>query len=228
MPNNTITIYDPMKDNEFHRLYGAKDAKAVLEWDEAYLLKEGTSYMIVGYLADIDAFTKKEGKQTDYKYEFKGLFASMQIETEGEKSNPFLKWMCEALEQKVGLGKDNPWVGILSLNSLNPQTFKLVTDPNGDPNVKEGLIINSIPALSKLEKLNKLEGKTPPNFSKGGNNNRYGGGAAKPLTPKEKWDSVKPLLGVEGGDLKAVAKVMSNMDIKERDALLGLVGAICQ
>ena len=122
MAKNSFLVYDPKGDSKFSKLYGANTAKANLEASEAYLLKDGTTYMLVMYADSCDAAEKKG----NYNWKFEAGFYSAQIDTEGEKGNPFLKWFCTHIEKEMGLGKENPFSLMVQFNSLNEQVLGML------------------------------------------------------------------------------------------------------
>ena len=111
----------------------------------------------------------------------------------------------------------------------------MLNSDDTQPEVKAGIMANALPVLNKLEKIDKLASSgTEPKIYKGNGNGRggYGGGAVKPLTPAEKFDSLKGLFtGIETekiDTLPKMAKYVGGLDAKQKDAMNSLINAICQ
>ena len=123
---------------------------------------------------------------------------------------------------------------MVQFNGLNEQALEMLTKEETPAEAKAAILMSALPVLKKLEKIDKLaDSGTEPKIYKGNGNGRGGyGGAVKPLTPAEKFDSLKGLFtGIETekiDTLPKMAKYISGLDAKQKDSINSLIGAICQ
>lgn len=221
--STSLSIYSPSKDGKFNRFYGHESVRGSIELSEAFLVEyEGKGWVLHGFLEGADPL--KKGK--DYTGELSKIPVVLQIEKEGDKASASNNFLCEQIKARIGLGKENPFMLTTIFNHFDETALQRLSAPDTIPEVVSALSETGIPVLKKLDALDKIKDLPEVAFYQKGNSNNYGSGS-KSLSPSDKWESIKPLLGVEGENLSAIATNIAAKDAKTKDVLLALITAIC-
>lgn len=227
-----LTQFPTSKANpDHHMILGVHEAKCDIEFSEGYLLdSDDAAYLIchVENCSDIKIFK-------DYKSEVSFPFVgALKIEKTGDKATEQSKFIAEYLLEKFGTGKDNPFMGFITFGSLTKNHLKIFKAPIDETlspidqakkeGIKEASLQSTFPVLDKLEKLDKLKDIKDYVPSSGGGYKSFGGGGVVSLKPSEKWNDIKPLLGIEANDIQSLSLAIEGM--KNKDSYLEILKAL--